>query len=135
MIYRMIIRGKIVPGFGVATKTLKQQAPFFEKGGIKREYLINGSINVDISPTKWKIINPDFSFKNIVWRPNFPEDFDFIRIKIMFNNKMHDGLLYNPKRTRNPKTIMEILAKQIKGIKYGEEIELIIPEDKIILTK
>ena len=124
------LKGKIVPGSHICSKTIKQQSPFFE-GKINKKALENGSINIDISPKKWEIVKPDFSFTNVVWRPNFPEDFSFIKIKFRFENKIYKGFLYNPKRTKNPKTMMEILSDYIKEIKYDKEIELYIPKNKI----
>ena len=127
------LKGKIVHGLGIASTTIKQQSKYFEEKGIEHNFLINGSINVDIAPIEWEIIKPDFKFKNIVWRSNFSEDFNFIKIKFKFNNKVYPGLLYNPKKTKNPKTMIEILSKYINEIEYGKEIELIIPKEKIKL--
>ncbi len=125
------LKGKIVHGCGIATQTVKQQSSYFEEKGIEHDFLVNGSINVDISPKEWEIVNPDFEFKDIIWCPKFPEDFNFIKLEIRFENKIYSGFLYNPKRTKNPKTMMEILSKYIAGIEYGKEIELMIPKDKI----
>ena len=128
----IILTGKIVPGIGMATEFFKQQSPFFVDGGIEKEVFSNGSINVDISPKKWKITNPDFEFKNILWDQDFGlEDFNFIMLKLKFQGKIYPGYIYNPTRTKNPNTMIEIVAKRIEGIEYGKEIELLIPEDKI----
>lgn len=127
------LKGKIVPGSQIGSQTIKMQSSFFEEK-IDKDFLINGSINVDISPKKWKIIDPDFSFTNVVWRPNFSEDFDFVKIKFRFENKTYSGFLYNPKRTKNPRTMMEILSRHIDGIRYGKDIELLLPEDKILFS-
>lgn len=131
----MELKGKIVSGCQIATQTIRQQSPYFEEKGIEKKFLTNGSINVDIFPIEWQIVNPDFKFKDIVWRPDFSEDFNFIKLKFKFENKIYSGLLYNPKRTKNPKTIMEILSKHVKGIEYGKEIKLLIPKNKIDFLK
>ena len=120
-------------GNQIATNTIKQQSKYFIDAGINEKFLLNGSINVDISPYNWEIIKPDFNLKNILWRKDFYEDFSFIKLKLRFENKIYAGLLYNPKRTKNPKTTMEILSEYIEKVKYGKDLELLIPDEKIIL--
>jgi hypothetical protein len=125
------IKGEIVPGHQHALQTIKQQAPYFIEKGIERGVLCNGSINIDISPGKWKIIKPDLAIKNLVWKPDFPEDFNFVKIKIIFQGEIYPGYLYNPTRTPNPENIMEILSEYIEGIECGKKVELIFPEGRI----
>ncbi len=123
--------GKITTGCKIARMTVKQQANFFINKGIPEEFLINGTINIAISPLEFEVINPDFIFKNIEWKKDFKEDFNLVKVKIKFENKIHNAYLYNPKRTKNPKTMVEILSKFINNIDYGKRIELIVPNGKI----
>lgn len=127
---KLSINGTIIPGQGIATGFLVLQKPFFTKGGIDDCFFEKGSINVDISPHHWQIIKPDYDFNHILWRENFYEDFKFIKIQVKFEDKYYQALIYNPSRTENPKSMIEVLAPPIIGIEYGKKIELIIDQSK-----
>jgi len=128
----MEIVGKVTRGSGIATETLKQQTPWFVEAGIPNDMLLHGSINIDISPSTWSIVQPDITLTGIEWRPGFVEDFNFVRVKVLCNNSEYPAYLYNPMRTKNPKTMMESVTTHIKDMEYGQEVAILFPEGKVI---
>ena len=78
------IRGIISAGGGYAINTTPLQRPHFEKQGLPDlDRLKDGTINLDISPSRFEIIDFDYECKDIFWcpdDPSFSENFGFIKI-------------------------------------------------------
>lgn len=151
-----IINGKIVEGYRVASGqstnddrfnkfggTIALQQPFFKNIGLDLDLFfssewVKGTLNISIAPHKYEIIHPDYFFENIHWTDLLPaENFYFVELGILFQNKLYKGLLYQPDpKTKSdhfqPPEIMEIIAQNIPNAVYGEDISIIIEGDKVL---
>ena len=128
----MEIKGKIVPGHGIASGkskespypkgSLEMQLPIFRERGLDLLSYFPGTINVNIEPAKWRPKHPDYTFENVEWTDNHPpEHFSFFKCQVIVNNKKYRALIYYP----HPETklthfqdpsIIEILSEKNTGI-------------------
>lgn len=144
------LRGIINKGHGVAsgasagspypTGSIAMQAPFFKARGLDLSGCYFGTLNVSITPAKWKIVRPAFLFKNLKWtdlRP--PETFLFLPCDITYRAVAVKGWLYYP----HPETkaahwqdasVMEIIAPRLEGLGYGELIDLRFPDGTLLIA-
>src|SRR5438309_542586 len=121
----MIIEGKIIPGKGIAsgknvdpetglTNTIGLQKPFFERAGISGiGDVYAGTINMDISPREFQINTPDHIVRDIAWDKRTTESFQFVKTRILFDEKDYAGYIYYPmpsKLKSHPDTRIELLA-------------------------
>jgi hypothetical protein len=131
----IIERGhKVASGFASDTPypqgTIKMQIPFFKNLGLDLTDFFEGTLNVSISPNTFKVVNPEFTFKNVEWTDKHPpETFSFSACIIIFKNSRYNSWIYYP----HPETkkmhfqepcIIEIISPLISGIEYGNSIEL-----------
>ncbi len=123
----LYIPGKIVSGYGIAsgragsTKypdgTLALQKPFFLARGLDISMYHLGTLNVDISPYSYKVINPKHTFSAVAWTEKIkPENFFFFDIEVLVQKKVFTGLIYMP----DPETKEEHFQNQ-------SIIELLLP--------
>ena len=147
----MKIKGRIVKGHGVAsgiskespypTGSLEMQFPCFRERGLDLNHFYKGTLNVDISPYRWKPIKPDHYLEQINWTDLIPpESFMFFACRLIHKNRIYGGMIYFP----DPKTkvqhfqredMIEILTSRIRGIAHGDEVEIEIAEGRIRLLK
>jgi len=143
----MIIKGKIVKGHGVASgisKTnpypkgsLEMQFPFFKKMGLDLNHFYKGTINIDISPYKWRPQKPDYYLKLVNWSNQIPpESFMFFECELLFESKTYPGIIYFP----DPKTkvqhfqkenMIEVIGTKVSGLEYEMQIAIKIDDGKI----
>lgn len=133
----MKLEGIVKEGKGRANITIAKQKPFFKQEGLKNvDNFEDGSINVDISPSKYEVLKFDYFFENIKWDKDKIEDFGFIIIeKIIYNNCewVKPGYIYIPHNSPhfNDKSQFEVMSIKIHGIISDKEIGLIIKEGKL----
>ena len=144
------LKGILIKGYRVASGpseaypeygSIEKQKPYFKKLGLNLDDVFNGTLNISIEPYKFKIVSPQYRFKNVKWTElTNAEDFSFSECKIHFQGKESNGWVYYP----DPKTkkdhfqsasTVEILAPHIKGINYNDELEISLKNAEIETTK
>ncbi len=139
------VHGKLVEGYRVASGpsadypfgALDRQRPFFASRGLDLGGYFNGTLNIDISPLAFKLVRPEFTFHNVEWTDlHPPEHFSFSRCKVVFKGVEYDGWVYYPhpetklRHFQNP-SLLEVIAYEIKGIRYGDEVDALVNADEI----
>lgn len=139
------VHGKLVEGYRVASGpsadypfgALDRQRPFFASRGLDLDGYFNGTLNIDISPLAFKLVRPEFTFHNVEWTDlHPPEHFSFSRCKVVFKGVEYDGWVYYPhpetklRHFQNP-SLLEVIAYEIKGIRYGDEVDALVNADEI----
>ncbi|MBI3167887.1 MAG: hypothetical protein HYZ22_05375 [Chloroflexi bacterium] len=141
----LIIRGKLVAGYRVASQpskeypygTIERQKPFFKKLGLNLDEMQNGTLNISISPNIFEIVNPEYKFEDVEWTDlHPPETFSFSKCTIKFKGKNYNGWVYYPhpetkKRHFQDQSKIEVLAEPIPDIKYDDEVEIILNADSV----
>ena len=98
--------------------------------------MYNGTINVDISPFKFKILVPDYEI-TCEWFKGLTETFWLVTAHIVYDGKRYEGYIYYPcpsdVKSHNDDTV-ELLTQKIPGVAYGNEIIVRVPEGKIKLA-
>ncbi|MEB2334857.1 MAG: hypothetical protein OZ914_11180 [Anaerolineaceae bacterium] len=140
-------RGRILEGYRVASGpsadypygALSRQRPLFASRGLDLSAYFNGTLNIDISPRAFKLIRPEFTFYNVEWTDlHPPEHFSFSHCKVIFKDNEYDGWVYYPhpetklRHFQNP-SLLEVIAMEIKGIRYGDEVEALVNAEEISL--
>lgn len=143
----MNIKTRLIKGYGVASGnaedprfmqgTIAMQKPYFKQLGLDLTPYYNGTLNVSIAPHMVTIIKPDHQFKNILWCAGVPaEDFSFVQCTIIVKGIPYQGLVYHPDANTKTqhmqsKSTLEVLSVYIANVEYGDELELVIDDDKI----
>ena len=116
------------------------QTPFFKALGLDLAPFFPGTININISPNQFKLIAPQYTFRNVEWAEGFSaEDFSFSPCRLSYQNTNFDGLIYYPhpetkvRHFQNP-SIVEVIAPLILGLKYGDRITLSVNTEQIQMT-
>ncbi|MFT6796732.1 MAG: hypothetical protein ACJART_001876 [Maribacter sp.] len=146
----MKVEGKIIPGYGVASGngqdsrypegTLRLQYPFFKERGLDLGNYFLGTLNVDISPFRYKIKNPSYFFEAIDWSKHIPpENFYFFNIALIFEGNRHQGLIYMPGPETKVdheqlSTVLEVIAPPLKNMHTGQIIYLEIDEESLEIS-
>jgi len=120
--------------------TIEMQIPFFQELGLDLTPFFPGTLNITIAPQTFKIMQPEYTFKNLKWNPDFPpETFSFFPCKIVTQNSTYQGLIYYP----HPETkighfqdqsTLEVLAPFISNLHYGDTIKLKLNSQNIIIV-
>jgi hypothetical protein len=132
------IRGVLKPGYGVASGpsadypygALVRQFPIFKSRGLDLSGLFRGTLNVDIRPRTFEMLNPELTLRNVAWTDlHPPEDFSFCRCRVWFMAGDYDGWIYFPhpetkRRNFHDPSLLEVIAGWIPGIQYGDELEV-----------
>jgi len=139
------VHGVLVEGYRVASGpskaypygSLERQRPIFKERGLDLDNFFNGTLNIDISPHTFKIVKPEFTFRHVKWTYLVPaEHFSFSRCRVIFKGVEYDGWTYYP----HPETklqhfhkpsLIEVIAMEISGIKYGDALDVLVNEDEI----
>jgi hypothetical protein len=146
----LILHGTVTQGHGVASGqsgvspykggSLRLQLPYFQNHGISLESFYLGTINVDISPRRFELIDWDHEAIQVQWTDLIPaEDFFFSRCEFQHENQTEDALIYYPspdtkvENFHNP-NIVEILAPEMKNLKYGDSIKLFLNPNHCSVT-
>lgn len=143
----MPVRGVIVEGYRVASGpsrdypygALDRQRPIFEKLGLDLGGCFNGTLNVDIRPHTFELIKPEFTFYNVEWTDlHPPEHFSFSQCKVVYKGIEYEGWVYYPhpetklRHFQDP-SLLEVIAKPIPQIGYGNEVTIRVNPDELIV--
>jgi hypothetical protein len=120
--------------------TLRMQAPFFLALGFDLEAYHGGTLNVSIAPYRYRVVKAPTTFRNVKWHPTEPaEDFSFFDVQLLRQNSPPiPGKIYYPHPDTKPAhfqkpDVLELLLPFVEGLKYGDEIELSIPAEQMII--
>jgi len=143
------MRGIVIQGYRVASGpsrdypygTLDRQRPIFKARGLDLEGYFNGTLNIDLRPFTFKLIKPEFTFRNVEWTDlHPPENFSFSRCKVIYKEIEYEGWVYYPhpetklRHFQDP-SLLEVIAHPIPGIKYGDEVQVCVHPDRIEVSK
>ena len=143
-----LVHGILVEGYRVASGpskdypygALDRQRPIFKARGLDLSGYFNGTLNIDISPFTFTMVKPEFTFHNVEWTDlHFPEHFSFSHCRVVFKDTEYNGWVYYPhpetklRHFQNP-SLLEVIAKPITGIGYGDEIDVFLNSDEIAVN-
>ena len=139
------LHGFVIRGYRVASGpskdypygALDRQRPIFKARGLNLDGYFNGTLNIDIRPFTFKLIKPEFTFRNVEWTDlHPPENFSFSRCKVIYKEIEYEGWVYYPhpetklRHFQDP-SLLEVIALPIPKIKYGDEVQVCVHSDRI----
>jgi len=142
------VRGIVIQGYRVASGpskdypygSLDRQRPIFKARGLDLEVFFNGTLNIDLRPFTFKLIKPEFTFRNVEWTDlHPPENFSFSRCNVIYREIEYEGWVYYPhpetklRHFQNP-SLLEVIAYPIPGIKYGDDVQVSVNPDRIEMS-
>jgi hypothetical protein len=143
------VSGTVVKGHRVASRpskaypfsTIEKQKPYFKARGLDLDEYFNGTLNVSISPLRFELNKPEFTFLNVDWTDlHPPEHFSFSRCKTRFRGRDYTGIIYYPhpqtkiRHHQNPGMI-EVMTEYIPDISYGDCVGLLLNTNEIVVFK
>ena len=143
------VSGVLTEGYRVASGpskdypygALDRQRPIFKDRGLDLEGYYNGTLNIDIRPHVFRMLKPEFTFRNVEWTDlHPPEHFSFSRCRVFFREEGYDGWVYYPhpetkKRNFHNPSLLEIIAETIPNIQYGDALEVQVNPERVEVTK
>jgi hypothetical protein len=143
------VSGVLTEGYRVASGpssyypygALDRQRPIFKERGLDLDGYFNGTLNIDIRPYEFRILKPEFTFRNVEWTDlHPPEHFSFSHCRVFFREQAYDGWVYYPhpetkKRNFHNPSLMEVIAITIPDIQYGEVLEVQVNPERIEVSK
>ena len=141
--------GIVVRGHRVASQpsrdypypTLGKQKPIFKQLGLDLDHYFLGTLNISIAPLEFEMIKPAFTFQHVEWTDlHPPETFSFVSCRIIFCGREYSGMIYYPHpetkiRHFQDRSLLEIMAEKIPGIKYGDCVTLKVDPSQIKINK
>ena len=128
-----------VPGpFGEMLKdSFVRQRPFFEKKIPGFASVWTGTINLDVSPKKARMLFFDHSI-TCEWHPGITETFGVVSgVTVHFRGKAYSpAFIYYPMPStiHTPRhEIIELLAPKIEGLAYGDEVTIEVSPEKVAI--
>jgi hypothetical protein len=119
--------------------TLRMQRPHFAALGLDLEPFHLGTVNVRIAPYRYRVVQAPTTFRKVKWHPTEPaEDFSFFDVKLLLpTGSTVDGKIYYPHPETKPEhfqqpDVLELLLPFVEGLKYGNNINLSVPEDQMV---
>ena len=143
------ISGVLTEGYRVASGpskdypygALDRQRPIFKDRGLDLEGYYNGTLNIDIRPHVFRMLKPEFTFRNVEWTDlHPPEHFSFSRCRVFFREEEYNGWVYYPhpetkKRNFHSPSLLEIIAETIPNIQYGDALEVQVNPERVEVPK
>ena len=143
------VRGVLVEGYHVASGpsndypygALDRQRPIFKDRGLDLSGYFNGTLNVDIRPFVFRLIKPEFTFRNVEWTDlHPPEHFSFSHCRVSYGGAEYEGWVYYPhpetkKRNFQNPSLLEVIAAQVPNIKYGDELQVQVNPERIEVSR
>ena len=135
------ILAKLVEGHGVASGktedsrfpygTIAMQMPYFKERGLELSSFFKGSLNLDVSPYSFDLLEPDCSFMQIKWSQDLPaENFSFYSCSLVvsesgFESISYGGFIYRPHPSTKPgfhqnPNVLQVIAPFIPNLTYGD---------------
>ncbi len=143
----MRLRGKILPGHGVASGkggdnrypegTLKLQSSHFLQRGLDLSTYFLGTINLDVSPLNFEIATASHFFEAVCWSDHIPpENFYFFDLIFWFKGKTYEGLVYMPDPATKTdhaqkQSVLELILPKVEDLSYGDYAEIEIPVEQL----
>jgi hypothetical protein len=142
------LTGKVVRGYRVASGpskdypygTIEKHSPIFKSLGLDLGDCFNGTLNIDIRPCKFEIVQPQYTFEQVAWTDlHPPETFSFSRCRVIYRGQSYDGWVYYPhpetkrQHFQNP-SLLEVIALPIPEIQYGDEVVVIVNDEEILVA-
>jgi hypothetical protein len=137
------IQGTVCAGHGVASGrsagqphnpypagTIAMQMPFFAERGLDLSACFAGTVNLDIAPQNWQLLQADHCFENMRWTHlHPPETFSFVALRAMWQSQEFSGWLYYPHPETKAahfqsRSVMELLLPRLEGLKQGDTLSL-----------
>jgi len=143
------VRGILRKGYGVASGpsqdypygALERQVPIFQARGLDLSTLFHGTLNIDIRPFTFRIVMPEFTFRDVFWTDlHPPEHFSFSQCSVLFGGTLHAGWVYYPhpetkRRHFQDPSLLEVIAEWIPDIKPGDELQVFVKRERILLRR
>ena len=140
----------LVPGYQVASGnngnprfpggTLRMQTPHFAALGVDLTAFHRGTLNVQISPRRPRVVRPRLTLRSVRWHPTEPaEDFSFFDVRLLPPGvKPVSGLIYYPCPETKPEHfqdpgVLELLLPFVAGLSYGMDLLLEIPAAQMLI--
>ena len=142
------LHGTIVEGYRVASGPTKdypygaldRQRPLFKSRGLDLTAYFNGTLNIDIRPNTFKLVKPEFTFQHVEWTDlHPPEHFSFSRCRVIHKDIEYEGWVYYPhpetklRHFQDP-SLLEVIAVRIPDSKYGDELDVLVNPEEILVT-
>ena len=141
----IIVKGILVEGHRVASGpskdypygAIEKQRPFFKARGLDLGTFFNGTLNISISPSTFKMVHPELTFEYVEWTDlHPPETFSFSKCVLKFRGIRYPGWIYYPHpetkiRHYQEPSMIEVLTQHIPNIQYGDKVELELNGDEI----
>ena len=86
------------------------------------------------------MLKPELTFHNVEWTDlHPPEHFSFSECKVIYNDTEYEGWVYYPHpetkiRNFQDPSLLEVIAKPIPGISYGDELDILVKNEEILIT-
>ena len=143
-----LLRGILAQGYRVASGpskdypygALDRQRPIFKARGLDLDGFFNGTLNIDIRPHTFKLIKPQFTFQHVEWTDlHPPEHFSFSRCRVIYTEVEYDGWVYYPHPVTKLRhfqypSLLEVIAHPIPGIRYGDELQVLVNPREIDIS-
>jgi hypothetical protein len=141
------LNGIVVQGYHVASGpskdypygALERQRPIFKSHGLDLSGYFNGTLNIDIRPSTFRMIKPEFTFHHVEWTDlHPPEHFSFSRCRVVYKNVEYEGWVYYPhpetkKRNFQNPSLLEVIAHPIPEIEYGDQVQVLVNPQEIAI--
>jgi hypothetical protein len=120
---------------------LDRQRPIFKARGFDLDGYFNGTLNIDIRPHVFRMGKPEYTFHHVEWTDlHPPEHFSFSHCKVIYKNVEYDGWVYYPhpetkKRNFQNPSLVEVIAKPIPEIQYGDKLQVLLNPDEILVDE
>lgn len=139
----ILIRGHQVasrPSRDYPYSSLEKQKPYFKALGLDLYEYFNGTLNISIAPFEFEMAHPEITFELVEWTDlHPPETFSFSLCKVFFKGMEYTGWVYYPhpetKKTHfQNSSLIEVITYQIPEIEYGDNLEIEVNANEILVT-
>ena len=143
-----LLTGTLARGYRVASGpsqdypygALDRQRPLFKARGLDLDGYFNGTLNIDIRPATFTMLKPEYTFPLVEWTDlHPPETFSFSRCKVIYGGGEYAGWVYYPhpetklRNFQNP-SLLEVIARPIPGLQYGDALAVWVNVDEISVS-
>ena len=123
------LKGNLRQGYGVASGqslqypygSLERQVPIFRARGLDLTGCFLGTLNIDIRPLVFELVEPEYTFRDVRWTDlHPPEHFSFSRCRVAHESTECEGWIYYPhpetkQRHFHDPSLMEVIAPFVPG--------------------
>jgi hypothetical protein len=155
------IEGLVMVGHGVASGrsvgssanpypqgSIAMQAHFFKAQGLDLSDCYLGTINLNIAPKHWQLLQADHRFEKMWWTDlHPPETFSFVRVQALWPDKNQEtkqdknlrGWLYYPHpetkaQHHQAPSVMELILPRLEGLQVGQRLAIEVSAQAIRLS-